>query len=802
MAKKYVDVSERGNETESSFETVATPSVCPGETPVSQAVDEDTTTSEPVSAPAVSREQTEVTPPTAADEDAQPEKFICPASAPSKETAPAAESEWAGVAFHVSRISQELFHKRGSQPRVLVMVHGLGARKIYSVLAGAGLATVAPQAGDWRLDINPKLASDTVTFGTKPKKSLFRSAYEVLDAAKRGDVQAIFLAADSQALACDNRFLLRAQQQGLRVFSCLEIDATREQWVECEPQASGPVPTFWRTCHHCKETFDNEDFLENHWCCPNCQTLTRMGTQERIDLILDDGVYEEWDSDLEDSDPLDFPGYSETMANQRSKTGLKEAITTGVGYIGRVRSAFGVMDSNFFMGSMGTMVGERVARLFDRATEEGLPVVLFCTSGGARMQEGLASLMQMAKTSCAIERHSSAGLLYVAVLTDPTTGGVTASFATLGDIILAEPKTLIGFAGQRVIRDTIKQELPEGFQTAEFALSHGLIDAIVAREDMRKALKTILRLHCGHPDAVPEEELMVAKTREPLSEKSVRKLEQHAKRALRKTGLTDEADPGSAWERVQRARNVHRPTALSYISGLTESFFELHGDRAFADDEAIIGGIGIVDGTPVTIIAQEKGSDLNSRIRRNFGCPQPEGYRKSARLMRQAEKFGRPVVCLVDTQGAYCSTEAEERGQGNAIAENLKLMAGLKVPIISVLLGEGGSGGALALALANTVAMQENAVYSILSPEGFASILWKDGKRAPEAAEVMKMTADKVYELGFVDEVLSEGTQAAHENPQEAVEQVVAFVEEALDSLAALSPEELVAQRQERFARF
>ena len=207
-------------------------------------------------------------------------------------------------------------------------------------------------------------------------------------------------------------------------------------------------------------------------------------------------------------------------------------------------------------------------------------------------------------------------------------------------------------------------------------------------------------------------------------------------------------------------------------------------------------------GARVTVIAQEKGRDLSERIARNFGCPQPEGYRKSLRLMRQAEKFGRPVVCLVDTQGAFCGMEAEERGQGNAIADNLVGLAGLRVPVVSVLLGEGGSGGALALALADRVAMQEHAVYSVLSPEGFASILWKDRTRAPEAAAVMKMSAVEACEMGIVDAVLSEGARPAHENPEQAAASVRAYVEATLDELADMPAGELVRKRHERFAKF
>ncbi len=507
------------------------------------------------------------------------------------------------------------------------------------------------------------------------------------------------------------------------------------------------------------------------------------------------------------------------------------------------------------MGSMGHVVGEKVAALIDRAIEERLPVVVFCASGGARMQEGLISLMQMAKVSCAVERLGQAKLPFITVLTDPTTGGVTASFAMQGDIILAEPNALIGFAGQRVIRDTIKQELPEGFQTAEFALEHGLIDAIVERSQMRSVLAQLLALHApaddptrivtyhsvmdalsvgagayGSVDVAPEareenerlgaeEEAgflrnlaeavpvvgeFIGKPEEGEEAEAAdrRELERHARREARKSGISGEAEAGSAWESVQIARNVHRPTARRYIEGIVEGFIELHGDRAFADDGAILAGLGWISGHPVTVIAQEKGVNLTDRVARNFGCPQPEGYRKSLRLMREAQKFGRPILCLVDTQGAFCGTEAEERGQGNAIADNLVFMAGLTVPVVSVLLGEGGSGGALALAVGNRVAMQEHAVYSVLSPEGFASILWKDRSRAPEAAQAMKMDAASVLACGVIDAVLSEGEGPAHENPDEAVAAVRDYVREAYKELADLSPEELVRQRQERFAQF
>lgn len=720
-------------------------------------------------------------------------------------------------------------------PSALVMVQGKAAKQAHAVINEAGIASVMPLTGDRRLDSNPRFAYATVDLGSNPTRKLFANAYAVLKAAQDAHVQCILLDGDSLALAEDNRFLVRAADAGIRVFKTLDIDKGHENWVECLPSYDdgAAMPTRWRTCHSCKLTFDNAVFVENGYACP-CGTLARLSSDERIELIVDEGTFEEWDTDLPDADPLGFPGYAEKIASYREKTGKQEAVRTGKGMLGDLPAAFGFMESDFLMGSMGTVVGEKVSRLFDRATEEGLPVIIFCASGGARMQEGLASLMQMAKTACAVERHDCAGLLYISVLTDPTTGGVTASFATLGDMILAEPGALIGFAGQRVIRDTIKQDLPKGFQTAEFALEHGLIDAIVDRKDMKDVLRAGIAFHRpwhGNDhnalfgplkidlparavkttplgavqkwvgDKVKQLPFAedVKKGVETGVERVNRKLQRKHGAGARKN--VDDAVPGSAWESVQLARNTHRPTASTYIKTLSPSFLELHGDRQFADDKAIVAGLGRINGRPVTIIAQEKGSSLPERIERNFGCPQPEGYRKTARLMRQAEKFGRPIVCLVDTQGAFCGMEAEERGQGNAIAENLELMAGLHVPVVSVLLGEGGSGGALALALSNKVAMQQHAVYSVLSPEGFASILWKDGSRAAEAAELMGMSADDVFELGVIDAVLPEGDKAAHENPEQAAQAVLEYVGDALDELSGHDPDELLAQRQARFAR-
>lgn len=255
----------------------------------------------------------------------------------------------------------------------------------------------------------------------------------------------------------------------------------------------------------------------------------------------------------------------------------------------------------------------------------------------------------------------------------------------------------------------------------------------------------------------------------------------------------------SSWDRVQIARSEERPTSLDYIREIFDSFLELHGDRTFRDDGAIVGGIGVIDGTSVTIIGQQKGRNVKENIRRNFGMPYPEGYRKALRLMKQAEKFHRPIICFVDTPGAFCGMEAEERGQGEAIAGNLFEMSGLKVPILSIVIGEGGSGGALALAVANEVWMLENSTYSVLSPEGFASILWKDGKRCEEAAEVMKITAKDLKELGIIEQVVKEKEPVNLSNIDSVSNQMKQGI---IEFIAAYKEKDMSALPEERYHRF
>jgi len=509
------------------------------------------------------------------------------------------------------------------------------------------------------------------------------------------------------------------------------------------------------------------------------EAYLRLSARDRIADVADADSFIEWDADLALPSPYFHPGYDDKKAQHAKESGELSAVLCGSASIGGNPVALVVMDSYFMMGSMGTTEGEKIARAIDRACRERLPLVVFSASGGARMQEGLCSLLQMAKISCALTQLAEAGVLFISVLTDPTTGGVFASFASQGDIILAEAGARIGFAGRRLIEETYRSPIPDDFQTADYMLQCGLIDMVITREAVRGTLANLLELH-----------------------RSKRSTSRGSLRMLGHPGTRQTTAEFSTWKKIELLRRHDRPSSRQYINALISDFHELSGDRLYGDDKAVIAGIGYISQTAVTVIAFERGTDIKERVECNFGCARPEGYRKAIRIARQAEKFARPVICFIDTQGADCSVDSENRGQGNAISECLMVMAQLKTPTISIIIGEGGSGGALALALTNTVAMLEHAVYSICSPEAFANILWKDPKRAEEASAMMRMTAQQAFELGVCDEVIYEPEGGSNTDPGETARRIGDFLDRELARYSAFDIVEIVSSRQERYRSF
>ena len=600
----------------------------------------------------------------------------------------------------------------------------------------------------------------------------------------------------------------------------MRIDFFKRNTAEAEPEV------VMRKCKKCGAVHSVQDVRANDFACPSCGAYVRIHAKRRIKLLADPGSFEEWNQELPVVNPLDFPEYEQKLWEVKESTGLNEAVVTGKITIDGIPTAIGVCDARFLMSSMGHNLGEKIARMAERAAEEKLPVILYACSGGARMQEGIISLMQMVKTSEALGRLQESGQLFISVLTDPTMGGVTASFAMLGDIILAEPGALIGFTGQRVIQQTIGGKLPEGFQRAEFLLKHGFTDAIVPRRDQRAVLAHILRLHVKGAAELASETAPVFEeaervdefTREEVAPKkapgildaaasALQNLQrlafgQKAEKEEERESRFSEGGLRSAWETVKLSRAKDRAHAKDYIDALFPDFMELHGDRCYGDDEAVIGGIASFHGIPVTVIGIQKGRDFLENKKRNFAMPNPEGYRKALRLMKQAEHFKRPVICFVDTPGAYCGVGAEERGQGQAIAENLQKMAALKTPILAIVIGEGSSGGALGVATANEVWMMENAVYSILSPEGFAAILYRDAKQAELAAENMRLTSRDLLELGVIEKIIPEPEPVTFENIQTVARELEPELLEFIGKYSAMSRDELANQRYERFRKF
>jgi acetyl-CoA carboxylase carboxyl transferase subunit beta len=544
--------------------------------------------------------------------------------------------------------------------------------------------------------------------------------------------------------------------------------------------ATGTVQ--WTKCPSCDAFLYLKRLEHNLKVCPECRYHFRLSATDRLTQLLDDGVLHELGQDVEPFDALSFvdsKSYADRLEQAQRKTGRRDAASYGRGTIGGLPVVVAAMDFAFMGGSMGGAVGEIITRSAEEALQTGTPLVIITASGGARMQEGCVSLMQLAKTSQALGRLKEAGVLSICVLTDPTFGGVTASYATLGDVLVAEAGALIGFAGPQIIEQTIRQQLPTGFQTAEFLLGHGMVDLVTQRENLRQTLTKLLRLHAEGPATPLPTGRGAALITEPGQ-------------------LADRP----AWEVVKLARNIGRPTTLDYAGLIFDDFLELQGDRLYADSSSIVGGPASLAGHPVMLIGHQKGHTTNELVARNFGMPEPEGYRKALRLMRHAGRLGMPVITLVDTPGAFPGLGAEERGQAVAIAESIMEMARLPVPIVTVVTGEGGSGGALALAVGDRVLMLENAYYSVISPEGCSVILWSNAASAPRAAEALRVRAPDLLELRIVDGVVPEPEDGAHTDQVTTAENLKEALVTTLNELMPIDPQTLLAARYSRFRCF
>jgi acetyl-CoA carboxylase carboxyl transferase beta subunit/acetyl-CoA carboxylase carboxyl transferase alpha subunit len=532
------------------------------------------------------------------------------------------------------------------------------------------------------------------------------------------------------------------------------------------------------TCPHCSADLTSQQTYHSFAVCESCRHHFTLPARRRVELLADRGSFKEYQRRLVATDPLAFSDrvpYRQRLDEARRRTGLLDAVVSGTCTIGSHAAVLAVVDFEFMGGSMGSVVGEKIASAFELAVDKHLPIITVASSGGARMQEGMLSLVQMAKTSAAVQRLHRAGLPFISVLTNPTTGGICASFANLGDITLAEPHALIGFAGPRVVEQTTGHKLPAGSHTAEFQFAHGTVDVIVDRVELRSYLMRFLGLLC-----------------------STNRLPIH-KRSAQLTKI-DEPDE-SPWEAVRLARRPDRPTAMAYIQRMTSGWTELHGDRLHSDDPAIVCGPAEFGGQTVMIIGQERGGDVVERERRNGGRPRPQGFRKAQRAMALAAKFHLPVITLIDTPGADPGFASEQHGLARSIATTLALMSDLPVPIVSVIIGEGGSGGALALGVADRILMLEHAIYSVIAPEGAAAIIYRDAGRAEDVSQALKLTAHDCKQLGVVDAIVPEPEGAAHTAPDEAAGLLQNALLYELATIGRRAPEKLVESRYRKFRK-
>lgn len=528
-------------------------------------------------------------------------------------------------------------------------------------------------------------------------------------------------------------------------------------------------------CPACGEQYTRARLQEKLYICPSCSHYFPMPSQMRMATLADEGSFRELDRKLVSIDPLEFAdlkSYRERLEEARRQTGVREAVTTGLCRIAGTPAALIVFDFDFLGGTMGSVVGEKIANAFEMAAERRIPVVSIAASGGARVQEGMLSLMQMAKVAAAVSLHDRERLAFISVLTDPTFGGVTASFASLGDVILAEPGAQIGFVGPRVIEQTTGVAPPKDSHQAETLLRAGLIDLVVRRENLPRVVSLL------------------------ISHLQRQKFARSAGEALPEPARNETLP---AWQQVTLARHPERPSARYFISHITNRFLELHGDRWNGDDPAIVGGLGKLDGRTVLMIGQERGNTPEERAAANNGMAFAEGYRKSLRLMHLAAKFDIPVVTLVDCPNAQSSFEAEHHGIAHALARNLAGMSKLPTPIVSAIIGQGGSGGALALGVADRVLMLEHAIYSVISPEGAAAILYRDAKQAEIVSEGLKLTAFDLLKLGIIDTVVPEPAGGGHLDPAAAADTLKAHLIAALRQVSHVPTRRLLAERYKKY---
>lgn len=503
--------------------------------------------------------------------------------------------------------------------------------------------------------------------------------------------------------------------------------------------------------------------LDELFVCKTCGNNSYITAKQRIANISDENTFKELGFNKIDISKK--CNYEDKINKAKENTDLNEAILIGTCSIGGIKVVLGVMESKFMMGTLSVSVGETITRAFEYATDNKLPVILFCASGGARIQEGLFSLVQMAKVNAAIKRHSDKGLLYISCLTNPTMGGVTASFGLLGDINIAEKNSQIGFAGKSIIENLYSEILDSDFQTEQYNENNGMIDIIADRKDIRNILLDLLKMINNN-------------------NKVVRIDNKDENRSMTNDDLL---------EILKNVRDIDRFKGKDYLISIFDKYIELKGDRINSNDTSILSGIGNIENKSFIFNIQNKGRTLKENKETNYGLTRPEGYRKALRISKIAEKFNIPIINIIDSTGADPSIYSEENGQARAIADCLYTFSDLKTIIISIVVGEGSSGGALALSVCDSIGMLQKSIYTVISPEAYLKIMHKEEQVSNELLKSMRFTANDLFEDKIIDEVISES-----DNLDYNVNNIKNFILNKYEILRKQDIQELINNRYER----
>lgn len=503
--------------------------------------------------------------------------------------------------------------------------------------------------------------------------------------------------------------------------------------------------------------------LDELFVCKTCGNNSYITAKQRIANISDENTFKELTFNKIDISKK--CNYEDKINKAKENTDLNEAILIGTCSIGGIKVVLGVMESKFMMGTLSVSVGETITRAFEYATDNKLPVILFCASGGARIQEGLFSLVQMAKVNAAIKRHSNKGLLYISCLTNPTMGGVTASFGLLGDINIAEKNSQIGFAGKSIIENLYNEILDSNFQTEQYNENNGMIDIIADRKDIRNILLDLLKMINNNNKAV---------------------------RIDNKDGNESKTND-NLLEILKNVRDIDRFKGKDYLISIFDKYIELKGDRINSNDTSILSGIGNIENKSFIFNIQNKGRTLKENKETNYGLTRPEGYRKALRISKIAEKFNIPIINIIDSAGADPSIYSEENGQARAIADCLYTFSDLKTIIISIVVGEGSSGGALALSVCDSIGMLQKSIYTVISPEAYLKIMHKEEQVNNELLKSMRFTANDLFEDKIIDEVISES-----DNLDYNVNNIKNFILNKYEILRKQDIQELINNRYER----